>query len=320
MPEFASGMVMPNSQAAPPAASAGASPATPAGLEVRPIVPAVGAEVVGIDLTDLDEAGFAAIKAAWLRHSALLFRDQKLSDADLVAFSRRFGALDMAPVNERGRTVVADHPEVYVVSNIKGPDGAPIGSLGAGEASWHTDMSYLPKPPDASLLYALEVPETGGDTWICGLHAAWEALPADLRRAVAGRRIKHDGTYNSGGYLRAGMTDSDDPVTSPGTPHPIVIEHPENGRPTLYLGRRRNAYVVGLPLAESEALLDALWAHATRPEFCFAHRWRVGDLLMWDNRSTLHRRDAFPADSRRLMHRTQISGSAVPRAAVLEDA
>ncbi len=279
---------------------------------VHPISPAVGAEIRGLDLTRIGDAEFDFIMAAWNRYSALLFRDQRLTDAELVAFSRRFGELDEAPVNEGGRTAVPGFPELYVVSNISGPDGRPIGSLGAGEAVWHTDMSYLPNPPDASLLYALEVPPEGGDTWLCGMHAAHDGLPEAPRRRLSGLTIKHDGTYNSGGYLRAGLQDCDDPVHSIGQIHPIVCAHPRTGRPTLYPGRRRNAYIPGLELAESEALLDELWAHATRPEYCYAHQWRVGDLLLWDNRSTLHRRDAFDPTSRRLMHRTQVRGATPP--------
>jgi len=283
-------------------------------LTVHLAAPAVGAEIRGVDLARLTGEEFAQIEAAWYRHSALLVRDQRLTDADLIRFSRRFGELDPPPVNENGKTFVTDHPEIYVVSNVIGADGVPIGSLGAGEAVWHTDMSYLSEPPDASLLYALEVPPEGGDTWVCSMEAALAALPAALRRRVAGLQIKHDGTYNSGGYLRQGLTASDDPRTSVGTPHPIVCAHPVTGRPVLYLGRRRNAYVVGLSLPDSEALLDELWHYATLPEHGYAHRWRVGDLLMWDNRSTMHRRDPFDAASRRVMHRTQIKGHARPRA------
>jgi taurine dioxygenase len=283
-------------------------------VSVHPVSPHVGAEVRGVDLAHLSEGDFAVIEAAWYRHGALVVRDQRLSDADLVRFSQRFGALDAPPVNENGKTFVPDHPEIYVVSNVVGPDGAPIGSLGAGEAVWHTDMSYLSEPPDASMLYALEVPPEGGDTWVCSMEAALAALPDALRERVSGLQIKHDGTYNSGGYLRQGLTASDDPVTSVGTPHPIVCAHPVTGRPVLYLGRRRNAYVVGLRLEDSEALLDELWHYATLPEHAYAHRWRVGDLLMWDNRSTMHRRDPFDPASRRIMHRTQIKGSVRPRA------
>lgn len=281
---------------------------------VRPISPAVGAEIAGVDLARLTEEQFAAIEEAWYRHSAILVRGQRLTDNDLIAFSRRFGELDMPPVNENGKTFVPDHPEIYVISNVVGPDGVPIGSLGAGEAQWHTDMSYLPEPPDASLVYALELPASGGDTWFCGMEAAARALPRELAARVRGLKIKHDGTYNSGGYLRKGLSGTDDPVRSAGTPHPIICEHPVTGRPVLYLGRRRNAYVMGLPLEESEALLDELWKYATLPQNCYAHRWRVGDVIMWDNRSTMHRRDPFDAAERRILHRTQIKGRATPRA------
>ena len=283
-------------------------------MDIQPINAAVGALISGVDVARLTDAQFAAIEQAWFRHSALLFRGQTLTDADLIAFSKRFGELDPPPVNENGKTFVADHPEIYVVSNVIGPDGVPIGSLGAGEAQWHTDMSYLPEPPDASMLYALEVPPSGGDTWLCGMEAAVRALPPALYERVRGLKIKHDGTYNSGGYLRKGLKATDDPTTSVGTPHPIICAHPATGRPVLYLGRRRNAYVIGLPREESEALLDELWRYATLPENCYAHRWRVGDLLMWDNRSTMHRRDPFDASARRVMHRTQIKGRVTPRA------
>jgi len=283
-------------------------------IAVRPVNPAVGAEVSGVDVANLSAAEFDAIERAWYAHSALLFRDQELTDDDLIAFSRRFGELDHPPVNESGKTFVADHPEIFVVSNVIGPDGVPIGSLGAGEAQWHTDMSYLPEPPDASMLYALEVPPEGGDTWLCGMEAALRALPPKLRERVRDLEIKHDGTYNSGGYLRKGLAATDDPTKSVGTPHPIVCAHPKTARPVLYLGRRRNAYVVGLPLEESERLLDEIWKYASLPANCYAHRWRVGDLLMWDNRSTMHRRDPFDASARRIMHRTQIKGRVTPRA------
>lgn len=282
---------------------------------VRPVSEAVGAEVQGIDLSALGDRDFDVIRSAWESHSALLFRHQDLTDDDLIAFSRRFGDLDHAPVMETGRTAVAGKPEIYVISNVVGADGKAIGSLGAGEAVWHTDMSYLETPPDASVLYALEVPETGGRTWLCSMTAALAALPADLRAAVEGLSIKHDATYNSGGYLREGALADDNPRTSAGAVHPIICEHPETGVPTLYLGRRRNAYIVGLSLGDSEALLDRLWDHATHPMFTYPHDWRVGDLLMWDNRCTLHRRDAFDRSMRRVMHRTQIRGKVRPRPA-----
>jgi taurine dioxygenase len=288
--------------------------ATHRGIVVSPSRGGVGAEVLGIDLRRLGDATFAAIEAAWVRHSVLLFRGQTLTDDDLVAFSGRFGSLDLAPIQETGRRSVAGLPEIYVVSNVV-RDGAPIGSLGAGEAVWHTDMSYLPEPPKASLLYALEIPAEGGNTSFCNMYAALERLSAALRQRVAGLQVKHDGTYNSGGYLRQGVVASDDPRTAAGTLHPLICRHPDSGREMLYLGRRRNAWLAGLDLAESEALLDALWAGMDAPEIGYTHRWRVGDLVLWDNRCTMHRRDAFDPASRRVMHRTQVKGGAPPSAA-----
>lgn len=283
-------------------------------MSVSPLTPAVGAEASGVDLAALDDAEFAQIERAWHRHSALLFRGQRLSDDDLLRFSRRFGELDPPPVNENGRQSPPGYPDVYVVSNVLDEQGRPIGSLGAGEAVWHTDMSYLELPPDASMLYALEIPPSGGDTWLCGMQAAWETLPEALKAKVRGRRIKHDGTYNSAGFLRQGVEPTDDPHKAPGAWHPAVCRHPATGAPMLYLGRRRNSYVEGLSPAESDALLDALWAHIVRPDLSYVHKWRVGDLLLWDNRSTMHRRDPFESTSRRVMHRTQIKGRHRPQA------
>jgi len=273
----------------------------------------LGAEIGGVDLRTIDDAGFARIHRAWLDHLVLLFRGQQLTDDDLIAFSRRFGALDWAPVQETGRRFVEGHPEIYVVSNVI-ENGVPIGSLGAGEAVWHTDMSYLESPPKASMLYALEVPAAGGNTYFCNMYRVYELLPEELRRRIAGLTLKHDGTYNSGGYVRQGVTAVDDPVTSAGVYHPLVVTHPESGRRALYLGRRRNAYIGGLPLAESEALLDELWAYTAREDVSWFNQWRTGDVVLWDNRCTMHRRDPFDPESRRVLHRTQIKGETRPSA------
>jgi taurine dioxygenase len=284
---------------------------TASAIEVIPTDRALGAEITGVDLRDLDAASFDRVMQAWLDHSVLLFRDQALNDRQLIAFSRRLGDLDWAPVQETGRRFVEGLPEIYIVSNVK-VNGESIGSLGDGEAVWHTDMSYLDMPPKASMLYALEVPPTGGNTSFCTMYGIYEALPAPLKARIAGLQIKHDGTYNSGGYLRQGVTPTDDPRTSPGAVHPLVCTHPATGRRMLYLGRRRNAYLAGLEIAESEALLDELWSFVDRPELCWEHVWRVGDLVLWDNRCTMHRRDSFDSNSRRIMHRTQVKGEARP--------
>jgi len=280
-------------------------------MQVIPTGGGLGAEIRGIDLRRLDDAGFAAIDRAWRDNLVLLFRGQALGDAELITFSRRFGELDLAPIQETGRRFVDGMPELYVVSNVV-KDGEPIGSLGSGEAVWHTDMSYLEEPPKASMLYALEIPPSGGNTGFVNMYAVYDALPDGLKRRIEGLRVKHDGTYNSGGYVRQGVTPTDDPRSAPGTFHPLICTHPETGRRALYLGRRRNAYVEGFDLAQSEALLDELWSWCDRAEFGWTNAWRVGDLVLWDNRCTMHRRDPFDPEARRVLHRTQIKSETRP--------
>ena len=213
----------------------------------------IGAEIRDIDLAHIDDATFTAIHDVWIRFQVLRFHNQKLTDAKLVAFSRRFGELDIAPPNENGTRDVEGFPEILVISNVV-EDGVEIGSLGSGEAAWHTDMSYIPTPPIGSVLYAWEVPRRGGSTGFLNMYRVLETMPDSLRRKIEGRYIKHDATTNSAGYLRAGTENSDDVRTSPGTAHPIIITHPETGRDTLYLGRRHRAYVVDMDVDASEAL------------------------------------------------------------------
>jgi taurine dioxygenase len=164
------------------------------------------------------------------------------------------------------------------------------------------------------MLYALEVPPAGGNTYFCDMYDAYESLPEAMKRRISSFKLKHDGTYNSGGYVRQGVAAVDNPVNSPGAYHPLACTHPETGRRMLYLGRRRNAYIGGLSLTESEALLDELWSYATREESAWHNVWRPGDLVLWDNRCTMHRRDPFDTNSRRIMHRTQIKGETRPTA------
>jgi taurine dioxygenase len=278
-------------------------------VTISPSGKALGAEIQDVRIENLSDEEFHAIHRAWLDHLVILFRGQRLADHDLIAFSRRFGELDWAPVQETGRRFVEGHPEIYVVSNVV-ENGVPIGSLGAGEAVWHTDMSYLKDPPKASMLYALEVPPAGGNTYFCNMYRAYESLPTSLQRRISSLDLKHDGTYNSGGYVRQGVSAVDDPVASTGVYHPLVCTHAETGRRVLYLGRRRNAYIGGLPLEESEALLDELWSYASRDEITWHNEWQVGDVVLWDNRCTMHRRDPFDPQSRRILHRTQIKGQA----------
>src|SRR5215470_17856760 len=164
----------------------------------------VGAEVKGVDIAGAGRAEIEAIKRAWYKHDVLVFRNQKLPDDDLLTFSRHFGTLDPPPNQGAGRKSPSGYPDIYVVSNVLDEKGEPIGALGDGEAAWHTDMSYAPMPPDASMLYSLEIPPSGGDTWFCSMKAALAKVPRALVERVVKLSIKHDGTYDSGGYVRKG--------------------------------------------------------------------------------------------------------------------
>ena len=237
----------------------------------------------------------------------LRFRGQSLTKEQLQAFSARFGELDKAPINIKGEPWIAGYPNLTVMSNII-ENGQPVGSLGYGEAVWHTDMSYNEITASGAMLYALEVTKTGGETGFINMYHAYETLPPDLRQAIEGREIKHDASRNSAGELRKGYKEVTDPREAPGAIHPVVVRHPVTKRQALFLGRRPNGYVLGLTLAESETLLDRLWAHAAREEYAWFQKWRVGDLLMWDNRCAMHKRTAFDPNERRFMLRTQLKG------------
>jgi taurine dioxygenase len=279
-------------------------------VQVRPSGQALCADVYGVDLSrELDSATLQSVIDAWSDHLVLRFRGQKLSDLDLERFSARLGPLDTAPVFSKGVRPDVGSPYITVISNVL-VDGNPIGDLGNAEALWHTDMSYNPVPPMASALYALEVPPSGGETGFCNMYSALEALPESLRQRLKGLWCIHDESRNSTGGLRGNHVDVTDPSQAPGARHPMVITHPVTGRDALFLGRRRNAYILGLSVVQSETLLDEIWAHCTQPEFTWYQEWQVHDLVLCDNRCVMHRRNAFDQNTRRIMHRTQISGSA----------
>ena len=280
-------------------------------ISIKKLDGALGAEVAGVDVSKpLPQADIDAIEATWRERFVVVFHDQALSDPQLIAFSKNFGELDPPGPNPFGQPFLKDHPELNVISNVI-EDGKPIGNLGDGEAVWHADMTYVEVPPKAAMLHALEVPppEAGGNTYFANMFAAYDALPADLKQAADGKVAVHDASRNSAGMLRKGYQEVTDVRQTLGARHPLVRTDPKTGRKALFLGRRPNAYVLGLSLADSDALLDALWAHATQPRFAMCHEWKVGDLLMWNNLSVLHRRDPFDPKMRRVMHRSQIRGS-----------
>lgn len=288
--------------------STGVSSVTEGALRFASTNGPLGVDVFNINLADsISDAAFAEILDAWCDHLVLRIRGQQgLTPAELVAFSRMFGELDMAPITiYTGKPFIPESPEIAVISNIV-EDGKPIGGLANYEAEWHTDMSYKPNPPSASVLFSVEVPPTGGDTSFSNMYMAYETLPRDLAQRIEGLTCRHDSSRNSAGQLRKGANEVTDPRETPGAVHGLVRTHPLTKRKALFLGRRRNAYILGLELAESEALLEQLWAHATRPEFTWTQKWQLGDVIIWDNRCTMHQRDALDPACRRLMYRTQI--------------
>ncbi len=285
-------------------------------IKVTPTGADLGADVTGVDLSvPLDDRVFQKIYDAWNDHLVLRFREQKLDDDALANFSQRFGVLDDAPTRAEQMQDAPRRPEIAVISNIISDEGRPVGGLGNSELVWHQDMSYKDLPPKASMLYGVEVPESGGATSFYNLYSAYEALPDTMKRRISGLSCKHDATRNSAGQLRIGMEENYSNEDRPGAVHPLVARHPDTGRAGLYLGRRPNAWIVGLDDAASSDLLDELWAHIEAHAFVWEQHWQPGDAVLWDNRCTLHKRGALDPAQRRRMHRTQIRDDARPVAA-----
>ncbi|MSP67954.1 MAG: TauD/TfdA family dioxygenase [Alphaproteobacteria bacterium] len=275
-------------------------------LEVIPTGAALGAEVRRVDLArELPDAVMASIRQAFDRHAVLRFRDQRLTVEQLLAFGRRLGPLDPTePGAYGGRHDLARYPDLMIVSNVV-EDGVAVGALGDGELKWHSDMSNWRVPPWATMLYAVEVPEQGGDTSFASMYAALAELTTAQRARISGRNAWSDGTLDARGK----------PIPNPvSAEHPLIARHPFSGRDLLYPGRRWNGYVVGMPRAESNVLLDELWALATEPRFVWTQSWRRGDLILWDNLATLHQRSTFDPHARRVLWRLQLTGRPIPEA------
>ncbi|MBV9829783.1 MAG: TauD/TfdA family dioxygenase [Alphaproteobacteria bacterium] len=293
-------------------------------VDIVPTGRAVGAEIRGVDLAQPIPADVAAtLRSAWLDHLVLLFRDQYLDARHYLNAARIFG--DPVEGGARrymkaaGVPVEDRFPEVTILSNLD-ESGRPVrdnGGLGSYEVVWHSDNSYVEAPPAGSCLYSLEVPTHSGNTSFNNQYLAYETLPDDLKQAIAGKRSKQDASRNSAGVLRPGLKVPERPEEVPGPMHPLLRVHPDTGRTTLYLGRRRvypSQFIEGLDETESEAVLARLWAHATRPELSWTHVWKPGDFLVWDNRCAMHYREEVDDTQRRVMFRTQFAGQ-VPVAA-----
>ena len=293
-----------------------AAPAQRAGFQVVPMAAALGAEIRGIDLKRIDELAFRELHRAWLDHVLLVFRGQSLAAQDLVSLVRRFGtpvtssSLHERSLDERAANQLFNlPPEVTVVSNVR-DGGKAIGILGDGEVVWHSDFSFKERPTAARMLVAMEIPlrEAGGKTFFLNCYAAYDTMPAALKKRVSGITVKQANIIDTAMKLRPGASLSDDIRTVPGPSHPVISTHPETGCNMVFLGRRHGSYVNGRSLEESEALLNELWAHCTQQRFCYEHTWSVGDVVVWDNRATLHRRDAFDSMSRRVLYAAQVEG------------
>ena len=282
-----------------------APPGRPAALRVRSLEP-FGAAVEGLDLrTPLAPERLDEIGALAHRHGILLFRDQALDEEEQIAFSRGLGALEHHPEKLKQQ---ATHPEIFDLSNVR-EDGRLEDPLGTATERWHTDSSYRAIPCRFSILYAVEVPAQGGDTELADTRDAWDRLPADRRARLEGLRVVHSYRHSSPEAWES-MSEAERAAVPP-------VEHPlarrlADGRRGLYLGSHAS-HVVGLSLDEGRALLEALLAHATDPAHVYRHRWRPGDLLIWDNRVTLHRRLSYRRDvDRRVMRRTTVCGTEAP--------
>ena len=297
-------------------------------LKIVPTGAALGAEIQGVDFSlPVPEDVKTALRKAWADHLVLLVRNQTIDDEQLIETAGIFGPPHTAASRQYHLNVghkvddkhmISRHPSVSIISNLD-PDGKPVldnGGLGSYEVVWHTDNSYVEVPPAGSMLYSLEVPPpgSGGDTSFNNQYLAYEELPAELKQAIEGKSQVHDSTRNSAGVLRPGVTLPTRPEDVPGPTHPLVRVHPVTGRRALYLGRRRDwpsNYIVGMSNADSEALLDKLWAHATQPKYAWTHKWNVGELILWDNRCCMHYRTEIDLAHRRVMHRTTIKGEPV---------
>ena len=278
--------------------------------KIRPANGALGADVLNISLPAAPPEDIDLIRLALRDHLVVRLRGFSVDDTAFTRFAERFGDLEGSPAFSRSRPVyIKESPKMTVVSNVT-EDGKPVGDHGDGELNWHTDQGFVERPSGYTFLLAREVPPTGGNTSFANMYNAYDRLSDETRLRIATLKIKHQESHTAQGFLRPGYRDieTSDPRELPGPQHPVVRTHPESGRKALYLGRRFGAYIPGLPLAQSEDLLGLLWSSAAKPEDVWSQEWRVGDLIIWDNRCTMHRRDAFAGMGRRRMHRLTTLG------------
>lgn len=270
-------------------------------LAIQPIKGTFVGEVEPLDLRKIDDATVVGLKDAWNRYQVLVFRGLTMEEGDLVAFSRRFGDLE---IHVRTEYLSRDYPEILYVSNMKDDSGRTIGILSDGEVGWHYDQIYLPRPAVGSFLMAHTLPKGGGATSFADMSLAYEMLPEATKKIIDGRKAVQ--SYEAFNAAYSVPTSGKQRKQTPDIEHPIVRTHPITGRKALYVCPGMTTRIVGLPDAESRAVLDELFAWTVRPEFVYTHNWRAGDGVMWDNASTMHRREPFDGAAQRLMKRTTI--------------
>ncbi len=279
-------------------------------FEVRAFDAPVGAEIVGIDLSHpLNDTDFARVHRAHLDHHVVVFRDQHITPEQHVAFSRRFGNLQIHVLKQ---FLLKDHPEILIVSNIV-ENGQPIGLGDAGQY-WHSDLSYKELPSLGSLLHAQELPSEGGDTLFANQHLAFDTLPAELRNAIAGKRAEHSylakyAELQKKAPWRPKLTEAQIAEVKT-VVHPVVRVHPETGKRGLFVSEHFTTRILDIPEDESNALLAELFEHSTRDELVYRHQWQSHDLVFWDNRSVVHLAAGCPDHLRRKLFRTTVEGDA----------
>jgi taurine dioxygenase len=276
---------------------------------VRPVSASLGAEVTGIDLSEaLTGNVFGVIDSAFLDHHVLVFPDQDITPEQHVAFSRHFGDLETHVLTNN---LLDGIPEIYMISNVV-EDGVAKGRSRAG-MYWHTDLSYQEIPSLGSIMYAHEIPEVGGDTMFANLEKAYDGLSDRMKEMIADLRMVHDFAWGYRNQIQriAGFVEISEEhlAARPAAEHPLVRTHPTTGRKSLYVSPGFGSQIVDMEWEESQALLGFLNRHAGRPEYVYRHRWSVHDVVMWDNRCTMHHAiDDYPATERRHMHRTTVTG------------
>jgi len=283
--------------------------ATKTRLDIVPLTKHIGAEIRGIDLREKpDDDTIKQIYQAWLDHLVIIFPDQKLSQEDFVRATGFFG--EMGEISRPAKYFPKGYssllPGIMMISNIR-ENGEPIGALPDGEMMFHHDMIHAEVPSKATMLYSVEIPSHGGDTLFASGYAAYETLDPAIRDRLEGKRALHH--YNYGSTQRG-----DDRGTEAFNEcvHPVFRTHEETGRKAVYVNRLMTVKIVDMEAAESERLLNILFDHAEKPEFVYAHTWRKGDVLLWDNRCSSHARTDFPSEQRRLMLRTTVVGNVRP--------